>query len=325
MPYFVLNVEITIGDKRFTRVHEVKVTNSAHSLSDKCTIKIPASARLRNGTELVGQVEVAKTFKAGDKVTVKLGYNGALRTEFEGYVLSVKPEMPVVIECIDAMYVLRKKQVQHSFKKVTLKEVLEFLVSGTEIKLSANVPVLNFDKLYFRNVTAAFALQELKEKYGLVMYLKGNVLNVSLVNHNDEREVKLTYGRNLVSSDLEWVTEDDKRLQIEAVWVKKNNTQTKVSVGPKDGEKRTVFHYTVSSEADLKKLAENDLKTLRYEGYKGSTTSFLIPNIEAGMTAVIENEDWPERNGRYQVEMVETTFGRSGARRKATLGLKLKL
>lgn len=320
---YVLGCEITIGTKRFNRVNEVTIERSAHSLEDVCEIKLPATARLVRGTEVIGEEEVAKTFAAGDEVIVKLGYDGVLREEFRGYVTSIKPEVPVVVKCIDGMYHLQRKNCLQSWKSVKLDEVLEYLVEGTPISLIGEVPTITFTKFYLRNVTAAYALQQLKEKYGLVIYLKGNGLYVSLARHDDGTEVRYEFGVNVIESKLEWVTEDDKRLKVEAVHIRKDNTRLKVEVGDKDGEKRTLYYYDVESEAALRKLAENDMKKLRYSGYKGDMTTFLLPNVEPGNVGVIQDNDWPERDGKYIVEKVTTTYGSQGARRKINLGLKV--
>ncbi|MCH5243412.1 MAG: hypothetical protein J1F29_00740 [Lentimicrobiaceae bacterium] len=50
-------------------------------------------------------------------------------------------------------------------------------------------------------------------------------------------------------------------------------------------------------------------------------TSFLVPYIEPCMIAEITDDAYSERNGKFFVEAVKTTFGCYGARRRISLGI----
>jgi len=62
---------------------------------------------------------------------------------------------------------------------------------------------------------------------------------------------------------------------------------------------------------------------LKYDGFEGDITSFLIPYATRGMAAKIYDKEHPNRDGTYFIKKVVTTFGMGGARRKVTLGNKL--
>jgi hypothetical protein len=329
MAYKVLTSEIIINGNTFRRVAEVEIESSAKLIEDTCKIKLPATARLKRAGQYITAVETAKHFKPGDEVIVKLGYDGKLRTEFVGYVKSIKPGTPVEVVCEDAVYLLRRKNLKRAFRKVTLKTLLNYIIEGTGIKISEKIPDVTFDVFYFRDTTAAYALQKLKEEYGLLIYfIKPKVLHVTLAYHNDKKEVKYVIGKrgNIIDDSLEWQEEDDVNVRIKAVHIRKDNTKITrfyPEKENKEGELKTIFVYNLSNIKDLEARAKAEALKYKYTGYKGNLNSFLLPNIARGNVANILNENFPEKSGKYIVDKVTTTFGTGGARRKVELGLKV--
>ena len=324
--YKVLCSEITIGNNVFRRVADVTIESSTKVLEDTAVIKIPTTARLKR-EGVYSEVETAKYFKVGDEVVIKLGYNNNLREEFRGYVRKIKPNTPVEIECEDAVFLLRKKNLKKAFKNTTLKKILQFAVAGTGITLSDKIPEVNFDVFYFRDTSAAYALQKLKEEFGLLLYfISPKVLHAGLAYDNDRTEVKYKFGENVISNNLEWQEEDDVNIRIKAVHIRKNNTKVEKYYPPKDnkeGELKTIFVYNLSNEKDLEARAKQEAFKYRYTGYKGGLDTFLVPNIKVGNVAVLNDPHYVERNGKYIVDKVVINYGRDGARRKVELGLKV--
>lgn len=324
--YYILSSEITIAGKKFTRVSEVEIESSTKTLEDTAKIVIPATARLVRDGKYISAVETAKTFKVGDEVVIKLGYDYKLREEFRGFVKSIKPGMPTEIMCEDITYLLKKKPLKKAFRAITLKGLLEYMVHGTPIKLSANVPDITFTHFTLYDTTAAYALQKLKDEYGLLIYFRNyNELHVSMANDNNYVTVKYEMGANVVDADLEWQEADDIKVKIKAVYIDKKNKKVIKYFPSKEaeGEEKTIFTYTIPKGADLEKLARNTLAKYRYTGYKGSLTAFLIPNIDVGNTCKLHDPHFSERDGSYIVDKVTTTYNDSGARRKVELGIKV--
>lgn len=320
---YVLTASIEIAGKAFSRVNMVEIESSAKVLEDTCKIKMPATARLERAGEFISEVETAKQFSVGDAVTVRLGYDGNLRTEFEGYVARIKPGTPLEIECVDVVWLLRRKNLKASFRTSTLRSLLDFILKDTGIGIEGEVPGIEFKNFYFKNVTAAYALQKLKDDYGLTLYLKGKTLRVGLTSFTDNVVVKYGLGENVIENDLEWVDEKDTRLKITAVHWHKNNTKTEGHYGDADGELRTVFFYDLERGADLEKLAKAEADKYRYSGFKGGLKTFLLPNAEVGNIARLADPQFSERTGDYLIDKVVTTFGTDGARRKIELGIKV--
>ena len=319
---YVLTCEITIAGAKFRRVNEVEIESSTKVLEDTATIKMPMTGRftLRNETT---EVALAQYFKVGDPVVIKLGYNGQLRTEFEGYLQKIMPGEMLTLECIDAVFLLRKKNLQKSFRETNLKGLLDYIVDGTGIKTSGEIPTINFEKYYLKNVTAASALQELKERYGLEFYLKGMLLKVGVTSFADQTVVKYELGTNVIENDLVWINEEDTRLKIKAVNIKKDNTKTEVEAGDADGETRTLFFYNIAPGTNLKRMAEREILKYKYTGFEGGITGFLRPVCEVGNVVRLTDSEYDRPEGDYLADKVTTTFGTNGARRKIELGIKV--
>lgn len=309
---------------RFTRVNYVEIESSAKLLEDTAIVKIPTTARLERAGKFISEVETARQFRVGDQIAINLGYNGQLNEEFYGYISKILPGSPLTIECVDATWLLRRKNMKESFRNVDLGTLLEACVQGTGIQLIGEVPTIRFTHFYMRNVTAASVLQELKDDYGLTMYLKNfNELHVGLRSYTDNKVVTYGFGENIIDNDLEWVNEDDTRIKVKAVHIRKNNTQVTKEYGDADGEQRTLFFYDVDNEADLKQLAEQEVKKYKYTGFKGDFKTLLRPLAEVGNVARIRDKQYEgERDGDYLIDKIVTTFGNDGARRKISLGLK---
>lgn len=328
------NIEVKIGKIRFNRVNECTIVKSAELLENTAIIKIPRSAIALKKGELSTFTDTSKRFKSGDEVLIKMGVNGTAaanyedgtkQEEFRGYVRHLKVGYPVEIVCEDQTWILKHKNLVGSFKKTTLKALLEWILKGTGIKLEKNVPVINFDKFIFRNVTAAQALQKLKEKYGLTIYFKSwNLLFVGIAFEQDTYEQIYQIGKNVVDDSLEIVDESDTRMSCKAILITKDNKRIEKEVGNPLGEKRTLYFYNISPSA-LESIAKKELVKYKYTGLKGSFNTFLIPNPRLGQRSEIRHPSFPDKNGKYLTTKIETTLSESGARRKIFIGLKVSV
>ncbi len=326
--YYIPRLHITIGDAQFVRAQEVVVEKSSDILEDTAVIKIPATARLLQSNKAI-TVRTAQQFKVGDKVSILLSYKGVFKkVEFQGYVKKINPTQPLEIECEDATWLLRRKNVNKSWKSTTLKDVLQEIVKGTGVELSADVPPITFSPFYIQNSDAAFALQKLKDEYGLAVYFQEDgKLYAGLAYTQSTGTVKYALNGKYVNvidaNSLKWHTKDDVKIKIKAVSIHQDNTRTEVEFGDKDGALRTIHLYNVKNKSELEKLAKKELERVKFDGYKGDIKTFLIPEAIPGMEAIIEDVNFPERSGVYYVESVKTTFNTSGVRRTVKLGIQL--
>ena len=141
----ILSCRITIGDAdpqnpivikngmEFTEVQEIRITESYKKLIGtakvtfpkgtvyKSTIIGPVTAEGVDATRLTTEVmqdgvliekrtgQAAlddKTFKVGQRINIKLGYNGALKNMFDGYITAYNSDSHFEIECENMAYKL---------------------------------------------------------------------------------------------------------------------------------------------------------------------------------------------------------------------------
>jgi hypothetical protein len=324
--FHVLNCEVKIGNKTFGRVNEVTIVEDLEKIGTEATIKVPMTAVLSRQGKYITEVETTKAIQVGERVTIKLGYDGDLTTEFEGYVRNIQTGMPLSIQCEDGLYVLKRKNLKKAFRTTTLKALLLYILEDTGITLAQEPPTIVFEKFYLRDVSAAAALEELKKQYGLtITTVSLNKLFVGLYAPTDNVVKKYEFGENVIDNSLEFVDEKDVKLEIKAIHVKKDNTKIEKVVGQKGGEKRTLYFYNLPNGSDLETVALEEIKKYRYTGFKGSMNTFLIPKIHAGNVADINDPQFKERRGRYLVKKMELTFGTGGGRCKVTVGLKVSI
>lgn len=336
---FILACEILIIQPtrtiKFRQVNEVTIEKSWRELADTCEIKLPKHVSV-NG-ERTNTIE--KYISVGDAVSVKLWYaNNPIHEEFNGFIKSLKPNIPFEIHCEDNIYFLRKTKIKKSWKKadsVTLKQVVKYLIDQVNaqhptarITMSGNLPEVTFSEglVIDAGNTAATALEKIRENYGLVSYFKGKELFTGLAYQQTFGDVKYSLAWNVIENDLTYRNEDDVRLKAKAIGIRKDNQKVTVDdVGDEDGEQRTFYYYNVTDKVQLKKLAEEELKRLKFTGYEGDLTTFLYPYAEPLMVADLKDPNYGEsRSGRYIVDSVKTVFSADGgARRTVELGIKL--
>lgn len=117
------------------------------------------------------------------------------------------------------------------------------------------------------------------------------------------------FQRNIVSHSLEYLSRDDRKIKVKAISLLSGNRKLEKELGDPDGETHTLHYFGIESEAEIKRLAENDLEKMTVEGYKGGFTAFGTPFVRHGDTVEIRDDEYPERVGRYFTDATRTTFG----------------
>lgn len=323
---FTPECNIKIGKIRFKMVNEVVIKRSIFTIGDTATIKLPLSAYLRNATTgRLTRVKTSEQFKAGDPVVIQLGYNGELGTEFVGYVRRLNLRMPLEIECEDYIHPLRTENINKSWKSSTLGRILTDILAPAGLNVVEDIPDISITNFICQNQTALWALQKIKDTYGLTIYFTDEgKLYAGLAYTRSTGRVRFVTGKNVIKTDdLKWVNADDVKLQIKAVSMEPNGSRIEAVLGDTDGEVRTLYFYDVHSKSQLEQLARAEVGKYKYTGYRGAVNCFIRPQALPAMVAVLEDEQFPERSGRYYIETTEVRFSLQGARRKVTLGIKL--
>lgn len=320
---FILESKVEIGSYIFNQVNEIEITKSVEELSDTAVIKLPTRFKVRqNG----GQKFTEDAIKVGDKVTITLGYEGKYSgVEFTGFVKKISPKIPLEIHCEDALWVLRRKNITGSWEKTTMKEILTEVVKDTPVQLADNIPSVNLDKWIIKNANGAQVLESLKKDLLMTAFIndEGKLYCGLQQLTNVGQTVVYDLNYNLVENNLEFKSKEERKIKIKYTYIDKENKRKSIEVGDPDGEQRTYHTSVISDTKKLEEMANAEIEKLKYDGFEGDVTSFLIPYATRGMKAKLLDNEHPNREGNYFIKKVVTTFGTGGARRKITIGNKL--
>lgn len=326
---YILDGLIQIGNQEkgflaFNAINEVEITKSVEELSDTAVIKLPTNFKIRQTNEVKYTEEA---IKVGDRVSIILSYQGQYSgTEFQGFVKKVSPKIPLEIHCEDSMWLLRRKNINRSWEATTLKEILQEVVKDTPIELDIkNVPQIKLEKWIIKNANGCQVLESIKKQLCMTVFLndEGKLYCGLQQGTNIGQGVVYDLNYNLVENNLEFKSKDDRRIKVKYKYKAKDNKETSIEVGDADGEQREFYTSVISDEKKLTEMATAEIEKLKYDGFDGDVTSFLIPFATRGMKAIIKDSDHKNREANYFIKKVVTTFGTGGARRKVTISNKL--
>lgn len=312
-------------------LHSCEIKKSIHQIIQTAKIELPLSVVKRNN-KMLERIRLIETIKQGDIIKIWLGYNDNNQLEFEGFITRINEKQPLVIECEDDMYLFRKVFYKKNFKKNSIKDVLNYLVDGvnakfgTEIKLYGKMPELTVTNFMIDNANGIQVLQQLVDTYPIFnSYLTTiggkKVLYCGLLYGLIRNRVKFELNRNTVSvDDLKYDVSEVQEYYLKLVQIRPDGTKEEHFFGNKKNQERAMYYTGTHSKAELKALADEELKQ-QVTGYRGGIQSFLIPNTQPCDIAVVNDKQY-KREGTGYIGTVTTTFG-SGARRKNEIDISL--
>lgn len=319
---FALCCDIKIGSTSFQSVHAVQIKRSIYDLGATAIVKVPVTAVLKQAGEAPTHIETAQVIKVGDKVEIRLGYDNQLNTEFTGYVKRLNYKVPLEIECEDEYYKTRAVNCVFSKKETTLKSCLNTILPGIKLGSCVDLTLKNF---IVNNKPGSWVLGLLKKEYGLSVFfdINGN-LYASKAHDIQGDTVKYRLRYNVIKDDdLKFQLAQDVKLKVKAICYYKDGTKIEGEIGEEGGETKTLYYYDVKNAAELKALAQQELKRYSYDGYRGKIETFLFPFALPGMVAELDDPVYQERSGNYYIESTEVSFGTGGARRNVEIGIKV--
>lgn len=312
---FVLSCKITIGNYVFTHVNEVRIDSSRKDLVDTATIRLPR--RYKSAT-------LTSVIKEGDPVSIELGYDDKLRSEFTGYVLKIGTKIPVEITCEDQMYLLKRTPAKAKiWTSTTLKDIIHHLVANANVE----VPSMTLAPYYIKGkLNVAKVLESLKDQYGLdVFFRPDGKLYVGLGLYEKQSielgSVNYNMHLNVINNELQFRSADAIRIRLKMISMQTNGKHITYEGGDGDGEVKTIHEYNLKLE-DMKKLIDNRIKMFKTDRCDGQFETFGIPHCQHGMIARVYDQFFSDRKGSYFIDKVETRFGVDGFRRTITLGKK---
>ncbi|MES2701870.1 MAG: hypothetical protein V4649_04480 [Bacteroidota bacterium] len=310
-----------------------------HSITDTATIKLPSVAQvIKNGAVIAERKTTATQFKNGDKVVIKLGYNGELQTEFEGFVKGHSLDMPLQVDCEGYSWLLKREKVTLNKANAKLKDVLESIIEtggANGIKVASNDDI-TFSNLRFSDKTPFEILAELAtytdnsltcffsqpDTLWCGLAYSGSAAGKALTGNIG---IKYILGYNtLKENTLVTRSTDNDRVQVK--YSKKMPSGEIVVANSTVKDPARVHSQVLNSIADkeaLEKLAAEKALQFNYGGLEGKFTAFLQPYAGPGDSVAIADSRYPEIDGEYLVESTQVTFGVKGARRIIDLGPKL--
>jgi len=320
-----MTCDVKIDAFKPVKPNAMKWSRSVDDFSDSASVKFPALAMLKKDGDTYERVQTGLQFKEGMTVELFAGYDGDNSLRFKGFVSRINFTIPVEIECEGYSYQLRKKlDFTKGYKNTTVRNILEDLVAGTDIKLSDDIPNIPIPKATFQNCTGMNVLEWLKEKCLLTVYFNFDTLYVGLMQAETKGEVAFRLGWNVIKdNDLKFNDQKEfAEVRIQVNSRKKNGKKEKQFVGKKDGQVKK-FKSVLTDPESLQRIAEEKRKDLLNRGYEGAITGFLIPLVEPGVAVKIDDLKYPERNGKYFVTGVQGSFSRRGGRQKIKIGNSL--
>jgi len=320
---FILEGKVEIGDFIFNAVNDIEITKSVEEMGDTAIIKLPTRFKVKQNGE---QKYTENAIKVGDPVTITLGYEGKYSgVEFTGYVKKISPKIPLEIHCEDAIWLLKRKNITKTWEKTTMKEILQEVVKDTPIKLAERIPSVQLDKWIIRNANGAQVLQSLKKDLLMSVFITddGKLYCGLQQLTNIGQTVVYDLNFNLVENSLEFKSKEDRKIKIKYTYIDAKNKRQSIEVGDPDGEQREYHTSVISDMKKLEEMAQAEIEKLKYDGFDGDVTTFLMPFATRGMKAKLIDSEHPNREGNYFIKKVVTSFGTGGARRKITIGNRL--
>lgn len=320
---FVMTADIRIAGFKPLKGNSLRWRRDVRQFSDTASIRMPGLAMMKRDGDTYSQVDTGLQLKEGMKVEIWAGYNGQNELRFKGFIRRRNFTLPLELECEGYSYQLRKKQGYSAYyAATTVRQILQDVTAGTDIKLSDRIPDIPLKNIYFKNVSGVQVLEYLKEKCLLTVFFDFDVLYCGLEMTDYKKVIPYRLGWNVVKdNDLKF--EADRELAQVNIQVEKRDkdgSKKKGKTDLKDGSTKVLKLRHIYDEASLKKIAEEKRQELLYKGYTGAITTFLTPYAEPSMAAKISDSRYPEREGLYFIDSVEGTFDQNGGRQKIGIG-----
>lgn len=322
-----LTSKITINNVVYTTLVECTIESSLETFTNTATLVFPTILRQKNQN-------IIDKIKIGDSVKIELGYYPYISTLFEGFISKIEPKNPVSISCEDFAWKLKQQTVkEYNSNSVTVKQLL------TDLSLPCAFLCVDatLGKIRISNATVAEVLDNLKDTYGLVSYFIGGTLIVGTIQRTDKKRINIQFNGQkgvVIEDNLLYMRSDSLQLYVKGISFKPDNTKIElygyyengeIKITEKEksiGEQRIFNYYNITKDELTNRLTEI-LPQIYYEGYTGSFTTFLRPEIRFGDEVSLKDLKFPEREGVYLVKAVTTNFGQSGGRQQVTLDIKV--
>jgi hypothetical protein len=330
-----LTCRIKIGDTEFDYVNNCEIHSSWEDMTSTAVIVLPKRVdtlyREIDGGEFSQYKKVPAVFTGPDRlfnkkdaVEIYAGYDGNNKLRFKGVVTRVDPQLPLTIYCEDEMFMLKQKTVKKlSLASASLDEILKAIIPAPYTYQTEDIRI---GKFKIENASVIETLDYLKKTFGFMVWFREGVIHCGLKYQTNKIELAANsklpvfhFQHNIIESgSLEFKEPGDVSYQVQVINIKDKNKRHEITVGDVDGEIRTL-HFYDAKDSDLEKLANEQLNRMKYQGFRGSFTTFLEPMVQHGDAVHLVDGVMEDRNGKYMVKAVDTKFGVGGGRQTIEL------
>lgn len=324
---YKLTCDIQVGGLRFSFVNNVEINAGVKERTATATIRLPKKVHVKKGARLIPLEDVVKS---GDTVTIRLGYDNNLHTEFIGYVRSIVPGPPMEIICEDAMYLFKRQTVAPKVITGTVTDVLKYIAPGYDYEVldSTLGGTFKIDKSVDTTLKALVALEEV---YGLKAFFRlvneKPVLTVgrlySAASQAGQAPVKYGLNKNIVSHSLELQQGEDVQVRVEVKSRQANGKTLRNKFKGDDGGEVRSFATPNLTQEQVEQYAQDLYNGAKTNRFTGSIVTFGLPYIQHGMSAHITTEGYEIEQTTNLVDEVNISFGTGGFRRTVVLGYKI--
>jgi len=332
-----LSSHIELGNYKFDFVNSVEITSTWENITDTCTLKIPKKVRIEKDGFFTEAITAGPDalWKRNDPVKIYLGYDDNNDLRFDGVLTHITPRLPLEFKCEDKMFLLKQQIVEkYSKPSVTLRQMLTDILPidpTTGKQYAFDCEDISLGKFIIEKCTVVELFDYLKKTpFGLSSYFQDGLLYVGFAYKlsNISQVVgplaEFEFQRNVIDdANLDYIRDDDVRLKVRVV---NRNAQNKIKEyffgDLVSGELRTIHTYNLA-EDDINKIGNEALQKYKYEGFRGSFTTFLQPYVKHGQAIRLVDNRVPDRTGVYLARQVVTTFGMDGGRQEITLDRKI--
>ena len=326
-----------IGDYVFDFVNNVEIVSTWENITDTCTITVPKKLRVKKDGLFTDAITAGANsmWKRNQPVKVYLGYDDNNDLRFDGVLTRISPKLPLEFRCEDKMFLLKQQIIsKYSKTSVSLPQMLRDILpinpeTGKQYEFEAED--IGLGKFMIEKCTIVEVFDYLrKAPFGLSSYFQNGKLyvgfayKISSINDIATGDLKeFEFQRNIIDdSNLDYIRDDDVQLKVRVVNRNAANQITETEFGDVNGELRTIQTYNLTA-ADIAKIGNEALQKYKYEGFRGSFTTFLQPMVKHGQAIKLVDPLIPDRTGVYLARQVVTTFGMQGGRQEITLDRKI--
>ena len=323
--YRELTQSVKVNGEELRNVESIHINKSIDKLIDTGEVRVI-------GQRYGYQTGIEKKVFRGDKIEIKMGYDGSGNSEFTGYVKSVTTDNSVTISCEDSMTLLKKSVQPRAFTNATVKDIVDYVVaetkSGHSVASLHDAGSVKFVTFQIGESDGFGVIEKLQKETGLHFYARGMKLVIDIAylgELNKQNRYDFSGLKNaVIKSSLKYRRKGERLVQVEVVGLSKKGTRKVAKAGEEGGDKITIYKYDVDF-GSLDKIAISELSKYETEGYEGHIEVLLEPYCTYGYGIYLQDDQYPERTRHsYFAESVEVGMNeRLGGYRKIRLGRRI--